>query len=371
MLQKLLSFLSFLAGLLGFSRKAHSKPKFHICEIETATLNVLEQPRRTFKDIESLAESIKEISQMHPVIVIRLSEEECKKHLGEVNDLWESSFDIKELRARSDGSYDILLAGERRFRAVSLNGSKTITASLWKGVLSIPAFKAQFQENIHSSVPPAEEAYAHKQFFLYLKRNGNPNLSVAEFARKYAGRSASTVHESLRFCELPDKVRALIEETVIPYGYGYGLFRLQNEGLDENALMAFAADGLIRRLTVLKFEARVSEFIEVKKSGQTNLFEFSEEDFKKERRMVVEKNTVEYLWANEAYLKRLIALVESGKLGEGDSPYSSGSPRRRLSALVDFLQLSLSHMENLGPRKIKKLRGALEALESDTDVVVH
>mgnify|MGYP001608184680 FL=1 len=314
--------------------------KFKPARVRMSLVNVLAQPRKTFEEIDELALSIASIGQIHPAVITRLSREEVDEYLNIINKLWGTAFKTEDMVREQYGflgsktRYNILVSGERRYRAILKNGSKYISAS----VGSIDAFRAlkiQFQENIHVPVPPAEEAESYKKLF-QLIREKNPGLTIRAFAGK-VGRSTSKISDSLRYCELPQSLRDMVENGTVPYGFGLELWKLHKAGVSEDELRSLAVGAVIEQMTVKKLEERVRDYLLSRSSGQVALFTLAPEEEQKRRRRVVDEQFVRYLWGSEQYIRRARSLEKQGLLIRGNGEFSDGSPRRKVVATAKIL----------------------------------
>src|ERR1035437_3090381 len=88
--------------------------------ISLYSINVLEQPRRTFEEIPTLAQNIADKRTLFPPIVAQLDREQAQAYIEMVNGVWDTTHDISELTTTLDGEdkvFYILIDGERRLRA--------------------------------------------------------------------------------------------------------------------------------------------------------------------------------------------------------------------------------------------------------------
>ena len=345
--------------------KRMSRPalgKFRPKHIRLSVINVLAQPRKTFEEISELAYSIKSIGQIQPIVVNQLGEKDCQEYLSIINKLWGTEFCIADLVKERFGlfyhkvRYNILIAGERRSRALRSNMAKYVYAS----VGSIDAFEAleiQFQENIHMPVPPAEEAESYKKLYLLLKEE-DPNLTLKAFAQK-VGRSPGKISDSLRYCELPRSIRDMVENGTVPYGFGLGLWKLHNAGVSADELRSLAIGAVIEHLTVKQLEERVRNYLLTRSSGQVALFTLAPEEEQKRRRRVVDEQFVRYLWATEQYVARIRALEKQRLLVKRTGEFSDGSPRRKVVATAKVLHDFSDDSQILSEREKNEIAEAL------------
>ena len=149
------------------------------------------QPRKNFdfKKIESLAQSIKNLGIIQPVVV------------------------------RRKGNAFELVAGERRLEALKLIKSKTAPAII-KNLSDIEAFKITLTENIQrEELTPIEIANAMK------KMKSEFNLTDKKIG-EMLGMSRSQITNYLRILKLPVEVRKAIENGDISFGHAKSLLSI-------------------------------------------------------------------------------------------------------------------------------------------------
>jgi len=352
-----------------------------IDKIPLSSVNVLPQPRKTFENIEELAENIATNGLLNPLIVACFTEEEVESYLKVINEIWGTFIHIKSLIPDDLGYYNILIAGERRFRSLNHLWQKgcqkcseehgqelpgmcfnrhfkdsRVGVSLWKNISASKALFFQFSENIHKPVPPAEEAEAYQRLFVLIKRM-NAKFTMASFARS-VGRSIATISNAVKFCALPDLIQKAAKMPVkqggIPYGVALQLSRLQKIGESEEGLLWWMTRTIIAGCNVKAMKKSVDFFIIDKTSGQQNFLSaiMTEEQEKAERKSFIKgtvaKTTVREIWSYIAYFKRVLNLFENGQLGLENSAFSSKSPSKVYKELVDLMDQQLGeHMKRV------------------------
>jgi len=359
-----------------------------IDKIPLSSVNVLPQPRKTFENIEELAENIATNGLLNPLIVACFTEEEVESYLKVINEIWGTFIHIKSLIPDDLGYYNILIAGERRFRSLNHLWQKgcqkcseehgqefsgvcfnrhfedsKVGASLWKNISASKALFFQFSENIHKPVPAAEEAEAYQRLFVLIKRM-NAKFTMASFARS-VGRSIATISNAVKFCALPDLIQKAakipVKQGGIPYGIALQLSRLQRVGESEESMLWWMTKTVITGCNVKKFKKSVTDFLIDKESGQQNFLvlimtkEQEEAEKKSFIKRTVAKTTIREIWSYIAYFKRVLKLFENGQLGLENSAFSSGSPSRVYKELVDLMDKQLlRHMKQVLSRQDSK-----------------
>lgn len=223
-------------------------------------LLVLPQMRKTFdpEKVRELAYSIAASRMINTQIVALLPEKEFWGYADYVSKVWKAPLTradkarIKKQKHR--GYYHVIIAGERRLRALGIlwnegclacrekNGGKPVAnGKCWKQhygtqiiKVDVPKTKdyrelleTQLAENVHDRPLPHEEAEAVAQLTVFLKSE-NPRISYANIAKRI-GRTGDFVARSMAFYSLPASIRTLVRENRIRYGVAIELARLQKE----------------------------------------------------------------------------------------------------------------------------------------------
>lgn len=161
------------------------------------------QPRKEFdaEAIAELAESIKKVGVMQPIIV----------------------------RERATGSYEII-AGERRWRAAQIAGLSTIPVVI-KQSNDIDTLQMALIENIQrEDISALELAEAYR---LYLDTAAITQETLAG----RVGKSRVSIANTLRLLKLPEEIRTALRSGKISEGHGRALLRFET---DAERLIVFA-----------------------------------------------------------------------------------------------------------------------------------
>jgi len=186
------------------------------------------QPRLDMREesLEELADSIRAQGVVQPIVV-------------------------RPLAAPEPGAsqrYEII-AGERRWRAAQMAGLATVPAVI-RRVSDEAAVAMSLIENIQrENLNPLEEARALERLI------GEFELTHQE-AADAVGRSRAAVSNLLRLLELPDEVKALVEQRSLEMGHARALLGLQNRRqqaevgalIAKKSLSVREAEALVRRL---------------------------------------------------------------------------------------------------------------------------
>lgn len=147
------------------------------------------QPRTHFGEeaLEELAQSIRELGVLEPILV----------------------------RKRSQGGYEIV-AGERRWRAAQRAGLREVPVFL-RDLGNAEAFEAALVENLQrEDLNPLETARAFQRL---IDEHGHTQETVA----RRVGKDRSTVANALRLLKLPESVLARIGAGALTEGHGRAL----------------------------------------------------------------------------------------------------------------------------------------------------
>jgi hypothetical protein len=356
----------------------HWSKRYRSARVPIDAVNILPQPRKTFDDIEIFADELAINGVINPPIVALFDRAECEQYLRVNNRLWETAITVGKLRADADGRYCILIAGERRMRALSRIwefgcsecrelhgqedvgacykrhfGGKTVEVRLGEHLPVFGALFRQLSENTHKHVPAHEEALAYAQFFKLI-RFIEPGFSLTQFARE-VGRGPETIRNAIRYCELPPSIQGVVERGQVLYGIAVELSRIHQEGASNQDLHFWLNRVIAENYTVQKFRVIISAYLKDRASGQGSLEGIMDEEQERLRRKLsvkraVEINSVRALWAFIYYFEKVAALFESGALGKPDSPFSEGSPTRLFKRLVRQQRKILPHLRTIAPR---------------------
>jgi len=181
------------------------------------------QPRTTFDEqaLQELADSIREIGLIQPLIVVRSGEDQYT-----------------------------LIAGERRWRAAQLAGLEAVPVVV-KDAAPQQMLEMALVENIQrADLNPLEEALAYKQL------TEDFGLTQDQIAQR-VGKSRVAVANILRLLKLPESIKARLADGLITEGHARALLALNDSATQQHLLSQIVKNGLsvrqteelIRRLT--------------------------------------------------------------------------------------------------------------------------
>ena len=168
------------------------------------------QPRRTFDEdaLEELAESIRQVGLLQPVVV----------------------------RAAGPGRYELIM-GERRWRASERAGLTEIGAIV-KQTQDDELLRDALIENLHrQQLDALEEAAAYQQLL------DDFGATHEELARKI-GRSRPHISNTLRLLNLPPAVQKRVAAGVLSAGHARALLSLENPEAQDRLASRIVAEGL-------------------------------------------------------------------------------------------------------------------------------
>ncbi|HPD79197.1 MAG TPA: ParB/RepB/Spo0J family partition protein [Spirochaetota bacterium] len=188
-----------------------------------------DQPRTVFdeSEIEGLAESIRSVGLIQPIIV------------------------------RQESGRYIIVAGERRYRACKLNGMKKIKAIVIEADEE-QNFTVALIENIQrEDLNPIEEARAYRLLINRFK------LRQQDVAKK-VGKDRTTITNSLRLLNLPEEVQQGIIDKNITQGHAKVLLSIE----DNERLLKLYKEVVDKGISVRALEKMVIETREIEESGK-------------------------------------------------------------------------------------------------------
>jgi ParB family chromosome partitioning protein len=195
------------ADFKGMTTAPNEDAYIHLVPLENIGFNK-NQPRKTFdiNKLEELAESIKQVGILQPVLVRQL--------LG-----GETASQHPESRAPASSVSYSVVAGERRVRAARLAGLTEVPALVCT-YEETEALKVALLENIQrEDLGPVEEAEAYRNL---LDSYGATQDELAEML----GKKRSSVANTLRVLTLESEILALLQEGKISRGHAKALLGL-------------------------------------------------------------------------------------------------------------------------------------------------
>jgi len=336
-------------------------------KVDLKLINVLPQPRKTFEKIDELAQDIYEKGLLSPLLIIKFNEKKCHKYLETINSLWKTDVKINGLAKDKKEDYYILLAGERRLRAIKkikedhgslgkvFPGNK-IDIRLCENLSPLQALFRQASENIHVRPPANEEALFYASLLELIKEK-HPDYSTFRFA-KDVGKDPKTVKNAITFSILPEFVQKAVEEKQLKYGVACTIGRMQEENIDKETVESVTIRAMLGNWKIKKCKREVEGLIYEHKSNQSSFEIFSEEDRKRQEKEslknLMAKEIKRGTWETNSYFKKIIFLAKEGKLNKAMSPFSEKEVLELYSELLNTEEEVLDHLKDLFDQKEKE-----------------
>ena len=223
----------------------------------------LHQPRTIFDedDLRELAESIKEVGVLQPIVVrkrpqsqIEAARREAAAKPAEPHNMFDG---------RMDSMYELIM-GERRWRASQIAGLKTIPAIV-KTTADDDMLRDALLENLHRvALNPLEEAAAYQQMI------DDFGLTQAQLS-KSVSKSRPQIANTLRLLSLPAAVQKKVASGLLSAGHARALLGLPTEADMEQLATRIIAEGLSVRSTEEIVSMKAAESDQPKKPKVSKL----------------------------------------------------------------------------------------------------
>ena len=223
----------------------------------------LHQPRTIFDedDLRELAESIKEVGVLQPIVVrkrpqsqIEAARREAAVKPAEPHNMFDG---------RMDSMYELIM-GERRWRASQIAGLKTIPAIV-KTTADDDMLRDALLENLHRvALNPLEEAAAYQQMI------DDFGLTQAQLS-KSVSKSRPQIANTLRLLNLPAAVQKKVASGLLSAGHARALLGLPTEADMEQLATRIIAEGLSVRSTEEIVSMKAAESDQPKKPKANKL----------------------------------------------------------------------------------------------------
>ena len=191
-----------------------------------------EQPRKVFKDseLEELTRSVSEYGVLQPLIV-----------------------------KRTEGRQFILVAGERRLRAATLAGLKTVPAIIRELQDSEAALIAWVENVQRENLNFLEEARAYKKLM------EDFGLTQGDIARRVS-KQQSTISNKIRILSLPEDIQTAIIENNLTERHARALLKLSGQEDRQKVINRVVSNGL----NVKQTEKLIEDILQSKEKAERN-----------------------------------------------------------------------------------------------------
>lgn len=232
-------------------------------------MNVAPQMRAIFdpEEQDNLATSINAAGLQNPLIMFEMGEELKDWYVNLCNEAWPGEADPSQYIENEDGNYWVLIAGERRLRAIdSTVDSKGydpekvfISCQIRTCESSLDMMRSQAAENIYNAPRPFQYAtIIHEIYRLGLE--AGLYETEAEFIREHSPAGREATKNALRFFKLPSYVRDYVAQDEIGYGHSLILldyYQAYEEKLDDMDITDDEKDQLMK----IRLESRLLKII--------------------------------------------------------------------------------------------------------------
>ena len=301
------------------------------------------QPRTVFDDgeLKELADSIKEVGVLQPVVVRRRGPEhddsrdsDRDKRTGQQPDgnAWKQDQERsrKYMRQEQDHSspapqYELIM-GERRLRASILAGLKTIPAIV-KTVTDDNMLRDALLENLHRvALNPLEEAAAYQQMM------EDFGLTQEQLSKSIS-KSRPQITNTLRLLQLPVSVQKKVASGVLSAGHARALLSLSSSESMEKLATRIVAEGLSVRSTEELVVMQSHRASQKKHKPSQNVWASAPEieqlsnyfDTKVDIKGTSRKGRIEITFTSQEDLHRIISVIQQGSGQPGGSQGQSSS----------------------------------------------
>jgi len=354
----------------------------------------LAQVRKTFQDIPMLAEDIALRGMLNPQTVYAFSRPVAERYVRAVNVMWGSQHTITELPEsifRGESTYFVLIAGERRFRALQrlwdtgcdacmlANGHEpegtcftrhfvhaVVPVNLKVGFTPYDALTDQFAENTHHRPKPEEEAIGFRVFYELMKVR-EPELPLATFARRI-GHNPERVRAAVRYTMLPEFIQGAVAEGKIPYSGALALEHYHRERASDDELRYWLNRAIAEAdMSAKRLDELLREDLKHWRSQQIGLFGTMVQTLEKRKtRMVFDRAIARALNRMTGFLAHAVDASSRGLIGDENSPFASGSVARAVVRMYDLLALVVPVVRHsFTLRERKHIRKTEETLQDD------
>ncbi len=372
------------------------RPYTTVQAISWGTYAPLAQVRKTFQDIPHLADDIAARGMLNPQTVYAFPRAVTERYVRAVNAMWGTEHTVNDLpegALRGEPMFFVLIAGERRFRALKRlweHGCSTccetieqepagicfvrhfahavVPVNLKVGFTPYDALTDQFAENTHHRPKPDEEAVGFRVFY-ELMRVREPQLPVATFAQRI-GHNPERVRAALRYTRLPEFIQGAVSEGKIPYSSALALERYHKERASADELRYWLNRAIGEaNMSARQLEILLREDLQHWRNQQLGLFaEMVHMLEQRKIRMVFDRAIARALDRITGFLAHAIDARRSGLIGNEDSPFASGSVARAVVRMYDLLALVVPVVRrDLTQREHERIRAIDHDVQDDVE----
>lgn len=320
-----------------------------VVDYDTSNLIIIPQMRTAF-DEDALTQLGQQMSffQLHPITVRRCSEWQFKEHLRIANNLFPEHnlrpSNYKDKR-NSDGTFDVLVAGERRVRAWQTrpDWDKRLFANVCTNISAACAFFLQQVENTAKIPEREEEARMVGRLYKLMKDKGHTPTKV-ELAM-LINRSPSYTSNLIRFYGLPDFILEYYDYGALNYSTAIEFGRLENL-YSEEKIISEIKHVFATKMKTDRARKYIGSLIEAKANPGMfgDAIDLQAERMRGQRKKrTVQVELIAAMQRDRKYIDTLNKLLKAGKIAfkdNVDAPFASGSPVNQ----VQYLAIDLHNL---------------------------
>lgn len=202
-------------------------PEVAPMDVQLSLVNVAGQMRDEFnaEDLEELKDSIRATGLLNGIILYEMPSDFAQEYVDFTNQNWGTNVDFGSYVPNENGNYYILVAGERRYRAISSiieeDGLSPDAVSVSSQVRTTSSFLdmmgVQVAENVYGR--PKAHQYAKILYQIYtLGLEAGAYSGPEDFLREAKGGRVAAKN-ALTYFELPSYIHELVDAGKFKYGY--------------------------------------------------------------------------------------------------------------------------------------------------------
>jgi len=234
-------------------------------------VNVAPQMRNQFDEQEQsdLTSSIRTTGLQNPLIVFEMSPELTEWYVDLCNETWSGAADASDYTQTPDGTYLVLVAGERRYRSINSIIAEEefspedvlVSCQVRRCESPLDMMQSQAAENVYSSPRPYQHAtIIHELYRLGLA--GGLYETEDEFIREHSPAGRESTKKALAFYTLPEYIRSTVEKNELGYGHAVLLVdfhRAYQAKLSQQDIPSDTRDSLMENMMVSRVARVVAE----------------------------------------------------------------------------------------------------------------
>jgi len=292
-------------------------------------------------------------------------------------------------RNPDDNHYYILIAGERRLRAIKhlkkenlinkIFPQEKIDVRVFNNPSPLEALFRQASENIHQRPPAHEEAEFYASL-LHIIREEKENYPTTRFA-KDVGKDPETIRKAVQFSLLPRFAQKAVIKNNLVYGVACELGKMLKDfnpkvNFKEEEINLMAVKAMVGHWTIKRCRQEVRKKIEEAKSDQGSFKIFTKKDQEKLERLSLKnsatKEIIKGSWDFIIYLRRINFLIKERKLSAKDSLFTEKHFTKAFLLLINEQEKLLPHLGKITEEEKKRIKKVIEeSKEKIKEIIVY